>query len=64
MIPVQSVKNEMFNNAPLAGNLRNMAIDMGTEVENQNSQLEETLVKAVSNEIRVKSANERAGKLL
>ena len=54
----------MFKNAPLAGNLRNMAIDMGTEVQNQNSQLEETLVKAVSNEIRVKSANERAGKLL
>ena len=41
-----------------------MAIDMGSEVENQNKQLGETINKAALNEIRVNKANERAGKLL
>ena len=46
------------------GNLRNMAVDMGSELGNQNQLLEETINNATTTEIRVKSANERAGKLL
>ena len=48
----------------MIGNLRNMAVDMGTEVENQNRQLDRINAKAASDETRVKMANERAGKLL
>ena len=46
------------------GNLRNMAVDMGSELGNQNQLLEDTIIKATTTGIRVKSANERAGKLL
>ena len=48
----------------LLGNLYNMAVDMGCELENQNKQLGKNIFKATANEARVKSANERAGKLL
>ena len=41
-----------------------MAVDMGSELENQNHLLEDTIVKATTTSVRVKSANERAGKLL
>ena len=41
-----------------------MAVDMGSELGNQNQLLEETINNATTTEIRVKSANERAGKLL
>ena len=46
------------------GNLRNMAVDMGSELGNQNQLLEDTITRATTTGIRVKSANERAGKLL
>ena len=46
------------------GNLRNMAVDMGSELGNQNQLLENTITKATTTGVRVKSANERAGKLL
>jgi synaptosomal-associated protein 25 len=48
----------------MVGNLRNMAIDMSTEVSNQNQQLTRIKGKAESNEIRVESANKRANKLI
>lgn len=45
-------------------NLRNMAVDMGSEINNQNNQLSRINDKGVSNEIRIKQANERASVLL
>lgn len=46
------------------GNLRNMALDMGSEISNQNSQLERINVKTNANETRITDANQRATKLL
>ncbi|CAG0880623.1 unnamed protein product [Darwinula stevensoni] len=48
----------------MIGNLRNMAIDMGSEIENQNRQLDTINQKATSNETRIGMANTRAGKIL
>lgn len=48
----------------MVGNLRNMAIDMSTEVSNQNRQLDRIQEKAMSNEARVDTANKRTTKLL
>ncbi|CAL4110242.1 unnamed protein product, partial [Meganyctiphanes norvegica] len=48
----------------MIGNLRNMAIDMGSEIENQNRQVGRINLKAESNEMRIKVANDRAGSLL
>nr|XP_045622160.1 synaptosomal-associated protein 25-like isoform X2 [Procambarus clarkii] len=48
----------------MIGNLRNMAIDMGSEIENQNRQITRINAKAGSNTARVNMANERAGSLL
>uniref|UniRef100_A0A914E003 Synaptosomal-associated protein n=1 Tax=Acrobeloides nanus TaxID=290746 RepID=A0A914E003_9BILA len=48
----------------MVGNLRNMAIDMSTEVSNQNRQLDRIQEKAGSNEARVASANERTSNLV
>lgn len=48
----------------MIGNLRNMAIDMGSEIENQNRQINRINAKAGSNTVRVNMANERAGSLL
>lgn len=48
----------------MIGNLRNMAIDMGSEISNQNGQLDRINQKATSNESRISAANQRATKLL
>lgn len=48
----------------IIGNLRNMAIDMGSEIANQNSQIERINQKGRSNDDRIKDANQRATKLL
>ncbi|XP_064122815.1 synaptosomal-associated protein 25-like isoform X10 [Macrobrachium nipponense] len=48
----------------MIGNLRNMALDMGSEIENQNRQITRINAKAESNTMRVNMANERAGSLL
>jgi len=48
----------------MIGNLRNMAIDMGSELENQNRQLDRINLKGESNETRIAVANQRANKLL
>ncbi|XP_019641211.1 PREDICTED: synaptosomal-associated protein 25-like isoform X2 [Branchiostoma belcheri] len=48
----------------LIGNLKHMAVDMGTEIEGQNRQIDRIKSKSDYNEMRVKSANQRATKLL
>ncbi|KAK3093134.1 hypothetical protein FSP39_011526, partial [Pinctada imbricata] len=48
----------------MLGNLRNMAIDMGSEIESQNRQVDRINQKAQSNESRIFGANERARKIL
>lgn len=48
----------------MVGNLRNMAIDMGSEISNQNGQLDRINQKTTSNETRITAANQRATKLL
>ncbi|CAG7828737.1 unnamed protein product, partial [Allacma fusca] len=58
------MESNMGQVATMVGNLRNMAIDMGGEIETQNRQLDRINRKAESNEVRIQVANERAGKLL
>ncbi|XP_039449810.1 synaptosomal-associated protein 25 isoform X1 [Culex pipiens pallens] len=48
----------------MIGNLRNMALDMGSELENQNRQIDRINRKGESNETRIAAANERAHTLL
>ncbi|XP_034250414.1 synaptosomal-associated protein 25 isoform X3 [Thrips palmi] len=48
----------------MIGNLRNMALDMGSELQNQNSQIDRINRKGESNESRIAVANQRAHDLL
>lgn len=48
----------------MIGNLKNMAMDMGSEITNQNGQLEKINQKASSNDTRISEANKRAAELL
>jgi synaptosomal-associated protein 25 len=48
----------------LLGNLKNMAIDMGQELDKQNEQVERITNKAEMNQGRIHGANERANKIL
>jgi len=48
----------------MIGNLRNMAIDMGSEIGSQNAQISRINQKAEQNKMRISSANERQAKLL
>lgn len=48
----------------MIGNLRNMAVDMGQEVETQNRMLDRIDNKAKLNETRIQAANSRASKML
>ncbi|KAL1414903.1 hypothetical protein MTO96_007158 [Rhipicephalus appendiculatus] len=61
-------ENEMEDNmvqvSTMIGNLRNMAIDMGSEIESQNRQIDRINQKGTSNVVRVKGAQERAAKLM
>jgi len=58
------MEENMGQVSTMIGNLRNMAIDMGSEIENQNRQVDRINQKAQSNEARISIANQRAGKLL
>lgn len=58
------MEENMGQVSTMIGNLRNMAIDMGSEISNQTSQLDRINQKANSNESRISSANQRATKLL
>ncbi|PAA49761.1 hypothetical protein BOX15_Mlig011835g1, partial [Macrostomum lignano] len=61
-------EDEMDNNIQevgnMVGNLRNMAVDMGSEIDSQNRQLDRIKVKAESNDKRIQEANDRANKML
>lgn len=58
------MEDNMGQVSTMIGNLRNMAIDMGSEISNQNQQLERINQKATSNDSRISVANQRATKLL
>jgi len=47
----------------MVGNLRHMAVDMGSEIGNQNRQLDRIILKAEDNVGRITVANEKAQKL-
>jgi synaptosomal-associated protein 25 len=48
----------------MIGNLRNMACDMGNEIENQNVQIERIKGKTEISQVRIGQANKRAQTLL
>lgn len=58
------MEDNMGQVSTMIGNLRNMAIDMGSEIGSQNNQLDRINQKADSNKARIQTANERAQKLL
>ncbi|KAM6311890.1 synaptosomal-associated protein 23 isoform 2-T2 [Aegotheles albertisi] len=48
----------------ILGNLKNMALDMGNEIDAQNKQIDRINVKADTNRERIEQANIRAKKLI
>lgn len=60
----EEMEENMEQVSAMIGNLRNMANDMGGELENQNSQLERINMKASSDITRVKMANDKAASLM
>lgn len=48
----------------MIGNLRNMAVDMGNEIDSQNKQIDRIQQKTELNKTRIVEANKRANKLL
>ncbi|KAL5008473.1 hypothetical protein ScPMuIL_014054 [Solemya velum] len=58
------MEQNMIEVSNMVGNLRNMAIDMGSEIESQNRQVDRINQKASSNEVRIQEANARATKIL
>ncbi|MBN3310014.1 SNP25 protein, partial [Amia calva] len=48
----------------ILGNLRSMALDMGNEIDMQNTQIDRIMDKAVVNNSRITEANQRANKLI
>ncbi|CAF0872811.1 unnamed protein product [Adineta ricciae] len=61
-------ENEMEDNlqqvSTMIGNLRNMACDMGNEIENQNNQIDRIKGKTEISQVRIEGANKRAKTLL
>eukprot|EP00117_Sycon_ciliatum_P037446 scpid88622/ scgid28011/ Synaptosomal-associated protein 25; Super protein; Synaptosomal-associated 25 kDa protein &gt; Synaptosomal-associated protein 25; Synaptosomal-associated 25 kDa protein &gt; Synaptosomal-associated protein 25; Super protein; Synaptosomal-associated 25 kDa protein &gt; Synaptosomal-associated protein 25; Super protein; Synaptosomal-associated 25 kDa protein &gt; Synaptosomal-associated protein 25; Super protein; Synaptosomal-associated 25 kDa protein &gt; Synaptosomal-ass len=47
----------------MLGNLKNMALDMGNELERQNDQLDRINTKADSNDVRLSMANDQAQRI-
>lgn len=58
------MEENMEQVSAMVGNLRNMANDMGQEVERQNVQLDRINLKAGSDITRVKMANDQAAALM
>jgi len=58
------MEENMEQVSAMIGNLRNMANDMGGELENQNCQLDRINMKAASDITRVKMANDKAASLM
>ncbi|XP_063145957.1 synaptosomal-associated protein 23 [Candoia aspera] len=48
----------------ILGNLKNMAVDMGTEIDSQNKQIDRINEKAETNKDRIEQANVKAKKLI
>ncbi|KAG7466110.1 hypothetical protein MATL_G00161280 [Megalops atlanticus] len=48
----------------IIGNLKNMAMDMGSEIDRQNKQIDRITDKAEMNKVRIDEANQRANKLI
>lgn len=48
----------------IIGNLKNMAIEMGTEIDQQNKSIDRITEKADMNKVRIDEANQRANKLI
>ncbi|XP_022606018.1 synaptosomal-associated protein 23 isoform X2 [Seriola dumerili] len=48
----------------IIGNLKNMAMDMGSEIDKQNKQIDHITEKADMNHLRIDEANQRANKLI
>ncbi|XP_056151545.1 synaptosomal-associated protein 23-like isoform X2 [Lampris incognitus] len=48
----------------IIGNLKNMALDMGGEIDKQNKQIDRIIDKADMNKVRIDDANQRANKLI
>ncbi|XP_068194764.1 synaptosomal-associated protein 23-like isoform X2 [Antennarius striatus] len=46
------------------GNLKTMAVDMGSEIDKQNKQIDNITAKADMNKVRIEEANVRANKLI
>ncbi|XP_051887429.1 synaptosomal-associated protein 23-like isoform X2 [Pristis pectinata] len=63
-----SREDEMEDNlqqvGSIIGNLKNMAIDMGNEIESQNKKIDNIAEKAEVNKARIDEANQRANKLI
>uniref|UniRef100_A0A915ICB3 Synaptosomal-associated protein n=1 Tax=Romanomermis culicivorax TaxID=13658 RepID=A0A915ICB3_ROMCU len=60
----EEMDENMQQVSSMVGNLRNMAIDMGVEISNQNRQLDRIEQKALSNQERITAANQRATKII
>ncbi|XP_037050552.1 synaptosomal-associated protein 25 isoform X4 [Bradysia coprophila] len=60
----EEMEDNMGQVNTMIGNLRNMALDMGSELENQNKQIDRINRKGESNETRIAVANQRAHQLL
>ncbi|XP_022653447.1 synaptosomal-associated protein 25-like isoform X1 [Varroa jacobsoni] len=60
----KEMEENMGQVSTMIGNLRNMAIDMGSEIESQNRQIDRINQKADSVNMRVKVAQEKTSKLL
>lgn len=60
----EEMEENMEQVSAMIGNLRNMANDMGGELENQNAQLDRINMKASSDITRVKMANDKAASLM
>ena len=58
------MEDNMDQVSSMIGNLRNMAIDMDSELENQNEQLHRLNKKSESNITRVKMADDKASALI
>ncbi|XP_075263582.1 synaptosomal-associated protein 25-like [Convolutriloba macropyga] len=59
-----AMEDNMGQVAGIVTNLKHMALDMGSELDNQNRQLDRIKDKANSNQQRVSDANKRATKIL
>ncbi|XP_071833049.1 synaptosomal-associated protein 25-like [Apostichopus japonicus] len=61
-------EDEMDDNlgavSDIIGNLKNMAVDMGNEIDTQNNQIDRTNQKALANKDRIEAADKRAKDIL